>query len=267
MIVGEHGYVGLAPLERDLISIASAVDPDWLKTQSSPNAALIGLLQGAGEEIPDGFRNAVFRGTRPLSQKTQQLYLTRLLVLGDAAGYVEPFTGEGMVWALLSARYSSPIVEEICRSGWQTDTGTQWEKSLRDGNRSAGLDLPDVVSRTSKTLAAAAHDVVLSVVSICHNAACQHHEFSTNTKGCRLMTAFRIAGTGTAVPRHFIEQPEAALFAGTCLAGEVETKRAASVVEALYRRSGVRTRHSVVLDSSSNGKPATQSFYGPSTIN
>lgn len=129
MIVGEHGYVGIAPLERDLISIASAVDPDWLKTQSSPNAALTSLLQGAGEEVPDGFRNAVFRGTRPLSQKTQQLHLTRLLVLGDAAGYVEPFTGEGIVWALLSARYSTPIVEEICRSGWTTDSGTQWEET------------------------------------------------------------------------------------------------------------------------------------------
>ena len=36
------------------------------------------------------------------------------------------------------------------------------------------------------------------------------------------MTGFRFLGLGTALPQHFIDQSEAADFAGTCLAGEAD---------------------------------------------
>ena len=79
------------------------------------------------------------------------------------------------------------------------------------------------------------------------------------------MTGFRFLGLGTALPQHFIDQSEAADFAGTCLAGEADSAKAPSLVKALYRRSGVQTRHSVVLDSSTSESPATQHFYSPSS--
>ena len=80
------------------------------------------------------------------------------------------------------------------------------------------------------------------------------------------MTGFQLLGIGTAVPEHFIQQSEAADFATTCLAGQADGEKAASLVRALYRRSGVQTRHSVVLDSSSDASPATQTFYEPSEM-
>ncbi len=76
------------------------------------------------------------------------------------------------------------------------------------------------------------------------------------------MSAFRILGLGTALPAHFIEQSEAADIAGTCLsgcAGSANNPR--TLVQAVYRRSGVRTRHSVVLTSSTIESSATQDFY------
>ncbi|MCA9050686.1 MAG: type III polyketide synthase [Planctomycetaceae bacterium] len=73
---------------------------------------------------------------------------------------------------------------------------------------------------------------------------------------------FEILGTGLALPPHSIAQEEAAEFAGTCLAGEThDVGRSAALVSALYRRSGVQTRHSVVLDSSTSAGSATQTFY------
>ena len=50
------------------------------------------------------WRGRQWRGTPPLTRRAPSLAAERVFVLGDAAGYVEPFTGEGMAWALASAR-------------------------------------------------------------------------------------------------------------------------------------------------------------------
>ncbi|MES1213072.1 MAG: type III polyketide synthase, partial [Singulisphaera sp.] len=76
-----------------------------------------------------------------------------------------------------------------------------------------------------------------------------------------------IAGIGTAAPEHLIEQNDAAEQAAKICCQTAVQQR---LVRSLYRRAGVRTRHSVVLDSDTNGRPAEQSFYtrsaqGPST--
>ncbi|MBL8816738.1 MAG: type III polyketide synthase [Planctomyces sp.] len=78
------------------------------------------------------------------------------------------------------------------------------------------------------------------------------------------MSHFEIIGLGTALPDHSIEQADAATFAGTCLSGEADSDRAETLVKALYRRSGVRSRNSVVLDSSTHRDAISQSFYSPS---
>ncbi|HEY4233869.1 MAG TPA: type III polyketide synthase [Lacipirellulaceae bacterium] len=83
--------------------------------------------------------------------------------------------------------------------------------------------------------------------------------------------SFQIVGLGTAVPKELVTQEDAARLAVELWGSQ--TSRVATI-PALYRRAGVRTRHSVVLASSTNGVPATQTFYvaaedrgdrGPST--
>lgn len=73
------------------------------------------------------------------------------------------------------------------------------------------------------------------------------------------MTA-QIQGWGTAVPDCFVTQSDAAQLASS-LWGEKLGRP--GVLTALYRRSGVKTRCSVLLESSTNGQPARQSFYEP----
>ena len=72
----------------------------------------------------------------------------------------------------------------------------------------------------------------------------------------------RIAGLGTAVPEHFIEQMEAAILAQEFYEDGHDHHR---VVNAIYRRTGVRSRHSVVLSASTNCSPASQAFYDPAS--
>jgi predicted naringenin-chalcone synthase len=76
-----------------------------------------------------------------------------------------------------------------------------------------------------------------------------------------------LAGIGIAVPEHQIEQSDAADQASQICCQTAVQQR---LVKTLYRRAGVRTRHSVVLDSDTNGRPAEQRFYtrtelGPTT--
>ena len=74
--------------------------------------------------------------------------------------------------------------------------------------------------------------------------------------------SFEILGIGTATPEHSIEQLDAATLARSfCWQGDGQLR----VLQALHRRTGVRTRHSVVLESSTNHTPARQSFYQPAT--
>src|SRR5271169_1575398 len=80
--------------------------------------------------------------------------------------------------------------------------------------------------------------------------------------------SLQIIGIGTSVPEHEIEQSDAAEQASQ-LSCQTQTQK--RVLKTLYRRAGVHTRHSVVLESGTNGRPAQQSFYtslaplGPTT--
>src|SRR3954469_25365714 len=70
--------------------------------------------------------------------------------------------------------------------------------------------------------------------------------------------SFCISGIGTAVPRELITQDDAARLAIE-LGGQVESH--APAIRTLYRKTGVRKRHSTLINSSTNGQPATQTFF------
>lgn len=70
--------------------------------------------------------------------------------------------------------------------------------------------------------------------------------------------SFTITGLGTAVPTELITQDDAARLAVE-LAGNSCTNDVA--MRTLYRKAGVRKRHSSLITSSTNGRPATQSFF------
>lgn len=70
-----------------------------------------------------------------------------------------------------------------------------------------------------------------------------------------------VLGLGLAVPQHSITQRDAADHAvASCVASEKQRQLAPR----LYQRSGVESRHSVLLDASTSGLAATQSYYLPS---
>jgi flavin-dependent dehydrogenase len=51
-------------------------------------------------------------GLLPICKKNVIVHKGHLLLLGDAAGFVDPLTGEGIYYAMKSARLAAPVIEK-----------------------------------------------------------------------------------------------------------------------------------------------------------
>jgi menaquinone-9 beta-reductase len=111
MSVARDGYVGLVRVPGDAINLAAAVDPNRVR-EHGPAETVRRILIQAGVKPPTGLDALDWRGTGLLTRHSRRVAAPRLLVLGDAAGYVEPFTGEGMTWGMLSAVLAAPLVAD-----------------------------------------------------------------------------------------------------------------------------------------------------------
>ena len=139
MAVGEAGYVGLVRLEDGTLDVACALDPRRLGAGHRPEDLVNEILNGAGWNPLPGDPIEGWSGTPMLTRSRTVLGDERLFAVGDAAGYVEPFTGEGMAWALSGARTLAPIAAEGIRS-WDPGLVSAWERAYRRTiGRAAGL--------------------------------------------------------------------------------------------------------------------------------
>ncbi len=76
------------------------------------------------------------------------------------------------------------------------------------------------------------------------------------------MNSFEILGLGTALPEHSISQKGMATFAATCVVPELTgSSNPSGLMEIMYRRAGVQTRHSVLLAESSDDEATAQRFF------
>lgn len=131
MVCGDQGYVGLVRLEDGRIDIAAALrKKKFQPTDGKP-------VQGGRAELLSQI-NTILRGTSlaTLSTNSTGNLLTtpplhrqravghlRLIAIGDAAGYVEPFTGEGMAWAIGTGIAAADCIGSLSSEG---DLGQRW---------------------------------------------------------------------------------------------------------------------------------------------
>jgi len=130
MVVGRDGYVGLAPVTPGVLHIAAAVDPRRLMGGVKPAELVASILAEAGYECPHGLREATWLGTGPLTRHSGAVAGHRLLLAGDAVGYIEPFTGEGMSWALASAVALVPRALQAI-DAWSDAIPAAWQRDLQ----------------------------------------------------------------------------------------------------------------------------------------
>lgn len=133
MAIAKQGYVGLVQREDGYLNIAAAFDRHALKTNTHSfraAEATRAVLINAGFAIPMGLEQADWQVTPALTRHSRVVGGERFLLLGDAAGYVEPFTGEGMAWALTSGAAVVPLVLAGIAC-WSESIESRWQRVLR----------------------------------------------------------------------------------------------------------------------------------------
>lgn len=126
MACGRDGYLGLVRLEDGRLNLAAALDPGWVRICGGPGSAAETLLAEVGWPPVPRLAKLNWRGTAALTRQPRHHARDRLFLIGDAAGYIEPFTGEGMAWALAAGRAVAPVAARAVQC-WHPRLAREWD--------------------------------------------------------------------------------------------------------------------------------------------
>lgn len=136
MAVGRGGYVGLVRLEDGRLDLAAAFDPAFVRNLGGLGPAAADVLRSAGFPPVPGIEELPWRGTPALTRSAARVAGDGWFAVGDAAGYVEPFTGEGMAWAVASGAAVAPVVAASLGSPARESHARDWaaahNRAVRD---------------------------------------------------------------------------------------------------------------------------------------
>jgi flavin-dependent dehydrogenase len=130
MAVGNGGYVGQVRLEDGRLDVAAALDRRLLTSEGGAAQAVRRIVEQAGFPWPEELSRLKWHGTPPLTRRLAHVAGRRLLVVGDAGAYVEPFTGEGMAWAMLTGCAVAPLACAAIEND-SPRLARQWEAAHR----------------------------------------------------------------------------------------------------------------------------------------
>jgi flavin-dependent dehydrogenase len=119
MIILDRAYCGLAPVPGGRVNVGIVLaGPRW-RTQLGADgaAAVVARILGAVPAAPDdpvAWADAApcdaIEGAAPLSHRVGRRAGDGWLLVGDAAGFLDPFTGEGLHRALVSAEIAAAAI-------------------------------------------------------------------------------------------------------------------------------------------------------------
>ncbi|HWG57027.1 MAG TPA: FAD-dependent monooxygenase [Gaiellaceae bacterium] len=109
MAVGRLGYCGVASVGAET-SVGMAVSPRARRPGESASALferVLASLPEAARAVEGATDAGPLRGVAPLARRVSRVAGTGFLLVGDAAGFVDPFTGEGVHRALRGAELAA----------------------------------------------------------------------------------------------------------------------------------------------------------------
>jgi len=120
MHVGRHVYCGLAPLGCGVVNVGLVTSVGRARALGSGEAVLnwaLRRLPAVAGLLENGRRIDRLRGCAPLAHRRLRPHAPGLLLVGDAAGFLDPFTGEGVFRALRGAELAISVATAALRSG------------------------------------------------------------------------------------------------------------------------------------------------------
>jgi hypothetical protein len=117
-------------LEDDRLDIAAALDPAAVRSAGGLGAAAHAVISSTNFPQLDGVCDLSWRGTPLLRHQPPALAAERAFAIGDATGYFEPITGEGIERAVGSAVAVGPLAWRACRE-WSPDQQAHWRRKFR----------------------------------------------------------------------------------------------------------------------------------------
>jgi geranylgeranyl reductase family protein len=114
-------YCGIAPLSPACANVAVVVPPHELRAARGDLPGFFARLLTRWPEVHSRLRGARLlgppRALGPLAVAARRLSAPGALLVGDAAGFYDPFTGEGITLALRSAELMAPVADAALLSG------------------------------------------------------------------------------------------------------------------------------------------------------
>jgi flavin-dependent dehydrogenase len=116
MHVGRGGYCGVAPLSATLANVAFVLDrrdmgPAAGDLEGFYRRSLKGRWPALAERLEGARLVEPPRAIGPLALECSAVAAPGVLLLGDAAGFYDPFTGEGVTLALRTAELAASALE------------------------------------------------------------------------------------------------------------------------------------------------------------
>jgi flavin-dependent dehydrogenase len=120
MIVFDGGYVGLAPVPDGRVNVGIVLANEHWRTRLRTDGAaavanaVMGAIPPAGDDpVPwsDARICDAIEGAAPVGTRVSKRAGRDWLLVGDAAGFLDPFTGEGLLRALRSAALAVEAVD------------------------------------------------------------------------------------------------------------------------------------------------------------
>lgn len=114
MHVGPGWYVGLAPLAGNRLNVGMALPLNGDRRPAEERfAAAIDGIPAVAERLRGRKRLTPIIGASPIGHRVRRAAGKGWMLVGDAAGFIDPFTGEGIYRALRSARAAAEALEEL----------------------------------------------------------------------------------------------------------------------------------------------------------
>ncbi len=130
MFVVPGGYLGVVRHGPEVLHVAglcSTPASPWEMIERA--AGRFAPLREAGLDLAREARRGKLLGAGPMPWRPRRVAVSAVALVGDAAGYAEPFTGEGMSWALESASVLASVAAGSPAGAWPSRLAARYRRA------------------------------------------------------------------------------------------------------------------------------------------